>query len=472
MATIVCICALVLAGYAFALLAPFGVAIITENLRLVEGIGLFALGYILFAALLFFAFKGRTKRLDRGGMFIMTCAVWLTLVLAAMVALVALERLPLAIAFFDAASAATALGNTFSDGYALATPMKAFRAITAWYGGFITLCLIVYVMSPFRVGGLPNRDLRFVLHGSGQGDPRIAETVLEIAAPYIILTGTCFLLLIGFGARPHDAFLASTAALSTNGFVPTLSGGSIFNNTSAELVYLVFMIIGGTSIIWHKMIVTRRFNLAVSEHRESMAAVGLIISVGMALALYFVWVRQSSPAILPYIFDVASTMTTSGVVYNSSVGNTVPLLLAMMLALGGATTFSTSGGIKLFRLGVMLSTSIAEARHLILPNAILIGRLGTTARQSATIKAVWSYFFLFIVTVCAGLIGFALIGLDFDVAFASAVGSLSSVASLIDSTKFETEYGAAYASWAAVLSIAGKVEFLVVLAALAKLQQR
>lgn len=471
MATIVCICALVLAGYAFALLAPFGVAIITENVRMIEGIGLFALGYILFAALLFFAFRGRVKRLDRGGTFIMTCAVWLTLVLAATIALITLERLPLYAAIFDATSAATALGNTYGDPNTLATPMKALRSITAWYGGFLTLVLIVYVMSPFKVGGLPNRDLRFVLHGSRQGAPRLAETLAEIAAPYIILTATCFLLLLGFGTRPHDAFLAATAALSTNGFVPTLSGGSLFNNVSAEIVFLVFMIIGGTSIIWHKMIVTRRFELAMSEHRESIAAVVLIIATGIALGIYALLVKQSQPAFLRHIFDVASTMTTSGVVYNSSLGNAVPLLFAMMLALGGATTFSTSGGIKLYRLGVMLSTSIAEARHLILPNAILPGRLGTTARQSTTIKAVWSYFFLFIVTLCAGLIGFALIGLDFDVAFASAVGSLSSVASLIDSTQFATEHGPAYGIWASLMALAGRVEFLVVLAAIAKLRQ-
>ena len=51
MATIVGICGLVLAGFAVCLLAPFAVAILNQNIALIEGLGLFALGYALVAAL-------------------------------------------------------------------------------------------------------------------------------------------------------------------------------------------------------------------------------------------------------------------------------------------------------------------------------------------------------------------------------------------------------------------------------------
>ena len=472
MATIVGICGLVLAGFAVCLLAPFAVAILNQNIALIEGLGLFALGYALVAALVVLALRSRISRMDRGQMFTMVCFVWATMVAAATLPIFVIENNGFVPALFDAASASTSLGNTFFDPQSISTPMKAYRAVVAWYGGLLTLTLIVYVMSPFRVGGIPNRDLRFVLHGSAFGDARLYKTLSEIVTPYAILTLTCLLLLLAVGARPLDAFLASTAALSTNGFVPTLSGGSIFNSVSAELIFLVFMIIGGTSIIWHKMIVTRRFQLAWQEHKESVSAIGLVLAIAVGLYIYNASFSQNEIGFLRFVFDVAATMTTSGVVHNASLGSSVPLLFAMMLAIGGATTFSTSGGIKLFRLGVMISHSLTEARHLILPNAILPGRLGSQARQSATIKAVWGHFFLFIITVCVGLMGFSLIGVEFQSAFASSVGSLSSVASLVDSSAFAESHGEAYALWVTCLALVGRIEFLVILAAISHFQQR
>jgi len=472
MPTILSICSLVLAGIAACLIAPFAVAVMGQNTAYIEGFGLLFVSYVFLSVVIALAFNRQAGQLRRGSMFVMACCCWLTLVLAASVPFIVIERISVLGALFEASSAATALGTTLLKVDAIATPMKAYRAIVAWFGGFLTLTLIVYVLSPFRVGGVPNRDLRFILHSTGTGGPKLFRTFAEIGFPYIGLTFLCLLILLLQGVRPLDAALAATAALSTNGFLPTQSGGSIFNNRAAEITLIVFMLIGGTSIIWHRMIFARRFELLWREHRESFVAVAIVLSIGFGLALITGLSTDKPFNFVRHIFDVASTMTTTGITHQTSQVSSVPLLLAFMLAMGGATTYSTSGGIKLYRLGIMMLNSIAQARQLVFPHAILSGRLDERFGRSGAIKAIWSYFFLFILTLCVGFLGFAILGMSFEGAFSSAVGSLSSVGYLVDAAAVRGEHGQLIGLWISLIALAGKLEILVILAAISDIRQR
>lgn len=472
MPAIFSICSLVLAGFSACLIAPFTVAVMGQNIEYIEGFGLLFVAYVFLSVVVILAFNRQASRLSRGGMFVLACCCWLTLVLGAAIPFILLERMSVMGALYEASSAATALGTTLLAPEVIATPMKAYRAVVAWFGGFLTLALIVYVLSPFRVGGLPNRDLRFILHSTGTGGPKLFRTLAAIAMPYVGLTILCLLILLIQGVRPLDAALAATAALSTNGFLPTQSGGSLFNNQSAEITLIGFMLVGGTSIIWHRMLLTRRFGTLWLEHRESLGTIIIVLALGTLLALFTGMSTDLPFGFVRRIFDVASTMTTTGITHQTTQVSSVPLLLAFMLAMGGAATFSTSGGIKLYRLGVMLFNSLAQARQLVFPNAILSGRLDERFGRSGAIKAIWSYFFLFILTLCVGMLGFAILGMTFENAFSSAVGSLSSVANLVDGQSVRGEHGHLIGAWISIVALAGKLEILVILAAISDIRQR
>jgi len=472
MTTIISVCSLVLAGFAACLLAPLVVGMIGQDLASIEGFGLVAICYLFLAAALILTFNGRHQHLGRGQMFMLACCCWLTLVLAAVVPFMVMERLSLAAAWVEAVSAATTLGSTLVATDSISTPMKTYRAIVGWYGGFLTLAMIVYVLSPYSVGGLPNRDLRFVLHTAGENARSLVRTLAEIFVPYATLTVLCLLVLLGQGVRPLDAVLASTAALSTNGFLPTLSGGSIFNNANAEVSLMVFMMVGGTSIIWHRMIVFRRFELLFTQHKESFATVGIILVLALIMTVSASVFGVLPKSAISYLFDTASLMTTTGISHNANTGLSIPLFLALMLGMGGATTFSTSGGIKVYRLGLMMFHSIGEARHLMSPHAVIAG-LGIQKKEpNRTVNAVWSHFYLFIITLAVGIIGFASFGLSFETAMAFSVGSINSVGNLVDPTVLQSDIGLQVGLWVSVLALVGRVEILVIIAAIASLLNR
>lgn len=469
MATLLSICSLVIAGFAICLFAPFLVALLGQNEQMIEGFGLLIVFYILFSTVMLLAYNGRTTSLGRGGMYLLAICCWLTLVAAAIIPFMLLEKQNVASAFFEAVSASTALGSNILPADQISTPMKVFRSITAWYGGFLTLTLIVFVLSPNRVGGLPNKDLRFVLHSSGATGAGLYRTLMSVAVPYFSLTALCFVLLMAQTVRPLEAAMAATAAMSTNGFLP--HSISIFDNFAAELTMIIFMIIGGTSIIWHQMLYTRRINLAFSQHRESIGAVLIVLVLGIALALNASLFGDQNFAPIKYIFDVASFITTTGISYGGVLEANVPLLLMFALGIGGATTFSTSGGVKLYRLGIMAAYSLDEARQLVFPNAVLTSRISATTSNSRAIKAAWSFFFIFILTLCIGMLGFAVLGMPFEIALSSSIGAINSVANMVDMNYLRGAENELTSTWAALLSLVGRVEILVVFAVISNFRQ-
>jgi trk system potassium uptake protein TrkH len=472
MPTILVFSAIIVLGLSMCLVVPLIVAAIGSDWAAVEGFTLMAVALSLLSGGLIVALYRKVRRLQRGDMFLLSVCVWLALCFVGALPFVVLEGQGLDFALIDSVSAATTLGVTHRPAVEITSAMAAYRGILGWYGGLLTLSIIIYILAPFQVGGLPNRDLRFVLHGTTSGSPKLLRTLGEIAIPYATLTFTCFLLLLVQGVRPLTAMLGSFASMSTNGYLPTLSGGTIFNNYTAEITLIIFMLIGATSVIWHKMVVSRRYDL-LSEHRESMALIGLVVLTAILLFSFqaAIFGAGNHPTFLANIFDVTALMTTTGILHNDNVGSGVPLTLAWMLAIGGATTYSTAGGITLHRLGTMLEQSINQARQLVFPHAVLANvKIGGQSLDARNVKAVWSYFFLFILSLSVALLAFSALGYSFADAFSLAVGSLNSIASLVElGLAGDSEHSRQALILMTIFAFAGRVEILIIFAAIANL---
>ncbi len=143
----------------------------------------------------------------------------------------------------------------------------------------------------------------------------------------------------------------------------------------------------------------------------------------------------------------------------------------MELAIGGATTYSTAGGITFHRLGTMLEQSINQARQLVFPHAVLANiKIGGRSLDARNVKAVWSYFFLFILSLSVALLAFSALGFSFPDSFSLAVGSLNSIGSLADlGLVGESEHSRQALILMAIFAFAGRVEILIIFAAIANL---
>lgn len=474
MLSIAALCVSVVVFFSLCLFVPVGAAAIVGDWVSVEAIGLVGVGYAFFAVMAYWALAPRLRQLNRAGIFTASIAMWLTLVVISMPLFMLVEQMHPIEALFEASSAAMTLGVSFHPPTDVHTAMAVYRGMIAWQGGLLTLVLAVYVLGQYRVGGVENRQLRFVLHSVHQGDPRIAQTFAEVFVPYLAATLVCTALLVLTRMPVDDAFHVAINVISTNGYLPMQSGASVLNNLVAETVMIVFMVFGATSILWHRALVTRRWSHAVDQKENTTYLIALIV---LAVVAAFVAAstpsEQFSPAQAAFnrVFDVVSVFTTTGITHDQRFGVGFPFELMLAMAVIGGCAYSTAGGLKVFRLANMLHHSINEVRRLVYPHAMLVESVDVDRQELATAKAVWSAFYVAIVTILGATIAFSIQGVDLAASLGLSIGSFSSTGNLVTTSLDMAEQSTPSGSIMLIISavgLAARIEFLIILAAFSR----
>lgn len=471
MPTILVLCASVLIVFAGSLAIPALVAAGEADWRALEACLLVAIGCGFGAVGLYLAVRPQARAPNRATVFAAAIALWLAFVAAATPLFMLVEGQGLAEAVFEATSAATTLGITLHPLDEISAAMAFYRSTTAWLGGLLTLLLAAYVMGPFSVGGTPNRHLRLIQHSADAQGPRLWRTTRAVLLPYLGFTGLCALMLVLTQVSPPEAVVVAMSMLATNGFVPHHENATVLANPAAEMVMVVFMLVGATSILWHRMLLDRRWSLAVEE-AESLRCVlaVLLMMVIAALASSFLATGAGSPAehAFSFAFDIASVMTTTGITHDPRVGIGLPTEMILLIAMVGGCAYSTAGGIKFFRLTSMFHHVGNELRHLVHPHAALRASVELDPEERQRAKAIWSAFFLAIMTIAIAILAFSAQGLSLPDALMAATGAFSQIGNItaVAIPGFaEGEASPGVLMTVAGLALVSRIEILVVFAA-------
>lgn len=237
-----------------------------------------------------------------------------------------------------------------------------YRSVMLFFGGvglvLVMLCVLSdsYGMRLYSAEGHPDRLL-----------PNLAvsaRTILAIYAGYI-LAGTALYMV--FGMDWFDALNHSIAALSTGGFSTRAESIGYYDSPAIELVTVLLMLLGSTNFLAHLYLLRGRLKnfFGYCEVRFSLFATalftpllaGLLLAGGLADAL--------PRAVRDGLFQTVSCLTTTGFQSVPGFGGwPAPLLLSMiLLMLAGGGTGSTAGGIKQFRVCIMLKDALWTLRE-------------------------------------------------------------------------------------------------------------
>jgi trk system potassium uptake protein TrkH len=423
---------LALAVFALAMLAPAAVGLLHGETDASIWFLIFA-GAIGFAAGgMILAFQGRRRRSGRQDRYFFALGLWCVPSLLGALPFFALGLDPFS-AIFESTSGYTTTGATVYA--ALAEVERAvifWRAELQWLGGLATLVLISVVLAPGGIGGLPGRHIGLLDPRTPGGDYRLRAVIRDVATAYGAMTGLCLVLLLVTGVPVFDAFCLTFSTVSTGGFMPRDGNLAVYRNGAAESVLMVFMLAGGTSVLWHRMLVGRRWQL-LAEHRESYWVIGMAIAVGIAyaiayhrLAAYFVSLAPLT-ALRESLLAGISLVTTTGYEAGGVHLSLLPLTVVLLLALAGGSSFSTAGGLKYYRIGGMLVQARYELRRLIYPHGVRSTRFGSQAYNMPMMRAIWAYLFVALLAVGLAALVVSISGSNFIGALTAAIASFANI---------------------------------------------
>ena len=428
---------------------------------------------------IYFALREQKKELVNAQTFLLCVLVWFGLPLGAAFPFVVSGQLNGIDALFEATSGLTTTGSTtFSSLADVPTALIFWRAILQWFGGFLTLLSFLLILAPGGVGGVPRRQIGMMDRNLNDENGRIFQVIRQVGASYAIFTLVLAWLLIIAGLPPFDSICLAFSTLSTGGFLPIDGTIASYDNRLAELFLALGMLIGATSVLWHRMAVRGKMQM-LAEHRESYALILLVVALGLLYSIVLFRLAGSASVLPPSsalrqgFFTAISLVSTTGMELRHADVTVLPGLLVICVALVGATPFSTAGGLKLYRIGAMIVQAAGEIGRLIYPSSVRGGKVGQTDYTIQLMKAIWSSFLLsmIMIAIVAGMVTYD-IG-HFDGGLVAAVSSFSNIGPLYASGWSQTGEWPSYAEMGLtvkyaliVTMILGRIEIIVLLGAL------
>jgi trk system potassium uptake protein TrkH len=307
--------------------------------------------------------------------------------------------------FFESMSGFTTTGLSMLAPESLPRSLLFFRAYMQWIGGagIVILSLIILVG--------PGRNA-FRLYTSEFGEERlvgsIVDTALIVARVYAALTLLGYFAYLLAGMDSFEALVHILSTVSTGGFAAHADSAGHYHSAALRTCIVVFMLLGAIAFpsyysLWRKGL------KGFVRDRQLKA---LLVVAGCASLVFILAGRSGALDVWASIFDAVSALTTTGfhIGATSALPGALLALTVILMLLGGAAG-STAGGLKIFRVGVLLRMPFWLVMRVLLPEEAEVPiKYDGKVLSDAELKQVFGFSVAYLALIAASALIFTAYG--------------------------------------------------------------
>ncbi len=328
--------------------------------------------------------------------------------------------------FFESMSGITTTGATvISNIDALPESVLFYRQMLQWMGGMGLIVLAIAVMPLLGIGGgqIYKTEIPGAM-GEQRLTPRIKETAQALWSIYLGLTILCALLYYLGGMSAFDAISHAMSTVAIGGFSTHNESIGYFNSSTIEIICIVFMLLSAFSFTLHYFAIYKRKPLKYfydPEFRFFFSILLLVLAASLFINSFTDY--ENNPNFKEIIFHSVSMITTTG--FSISDTSDWPLSVSFLLLVGafvGACSGSVGGGVKSWRVMIMLNHAYSNIMKMIHPNSVISLKIGSRSVDDEVATSVWGFFSIYVISFMILLLAVLTSGLDLESAF-SAVGA-------------------------------------------------
>ena len=402
---------------------PMIVSIIYKDSAL--SIFIYTFLFVFFLGLIgWFFSRGDDRELGQKDGFIIITFFWLVLSVAGSIPFI-ISGMGFIDSFFESMSGITTTGATVLSGLdSLPESILFYRQLLQWMGGMGLIVLAIAVMPMLGIGGgqLYKTEIPGAMNDQKM-TPRIKETAQALWAIYLGLTICCALLYFLAGMNAFDAISHSLSTVSIGGFSTHDESIGYFNSSFIEAICIIFMLLSAFSFTLHYFAIYKKKPLKYfydPELRFFLSIMALIFIISLLINQFS---NNNNGSIKDLLFHSVSIVTTTGFSigdpseWHSSIG-----FLFLVGAFIGACSGSVGGGVKSWRVLIMINYARISLMKMIHPNAVISLKIGSKTVEDEVATSVWGFFSIYVISFMVLLLALLMTGLDFESSF-SAIGA-------------------------------------------------
>ena len=370
-----------------------------------------------------------TEHLELRQAFLLTNSAWISIALCGSLPFLFSEiNMSFTDAIFESTSGITTTGATVIENLELTSHgILIWRALLQWLGGVGIIVMALAILPMLSIGGMQ----LFKTESYETPDkvvPKAASFAAGISIVYITLTIIWALMLWGAGMPVFDSIAHSMTTLATGGYSTKSSSLAAFNSSNIELIVIFGMIVGSLPFVHYLSITKNGWKNLINDDQVKLF-LSIVFFVVLIISIYL------TSKNIPYIealrmasFNVVSIITGTGFGtsdFNNWGGFSTTILLILMFV--GGCAGSTTCGLRMARIQVLVANAKSQISKLIRPHAVIVSYYNQKPIPENVAESVMGFFFLYIISfaILACILGS--LGLDLITSISGAASAIGNV---------------------------------------------
>ena len=432
--TILNILAAMLAIIGLSMLLPMLVGFIYSEVNL--SAYLYSMAGCLSVSIPVWFFTRRSRKLTIKDGFALVTFAWIVVAIAGSLPFYLTGAIPnYTDAWFESMSGVTTTGATIIGNVntlpnlengieSLPKGILFWRSFLQWIGGMGIIVFTIAILPLLGVGGVQLFKAEVPGPVADKIKPRVKETAKILWMVYVGFTVLQMTLLRLAGMPMFDAICHAFTTMPTGGFSTQNASIAAYNSPLIQYIIIFFMFVAGINFTLHFRAITGSFKSLFKDYELKVYIAIIIIATSLIfLSLSASNLDWSHDSFMISLFQTVSIITTTG--FGTSDYELWPYfcqLALFILMFFGAMGGSTSGGMKLTRIILLIKYAGTETKRMLHSRAIIPLRIGERSISDDIVRNTLGFFliylFIFVLT--------ALVLTTFDLDLISAFGAAAS----------------------------------------------
>lgn len=377
-----------------------------------------------------FVFRNKKKDIGILQAFILTLICWSLLTLVGSLPFyLGSTSLSLIDSFFESMSGITTTGATvISNLDNTSKSILIWRSMLQWLGGIGIIVIAIAVFPILKVGGMQ----LFKTEYSARDDkvlPRTKTIALGIGLVYLLLTFICFISLVIAGMNLFDAIAHAMTIIATGGFSTKNMSIGFFDSVLVETITACFMFVSALPFL----LLFQCFKGKIIDILNNTQVQFFFLTVLSLTLIITFWLQKYYEvnffqALRISIFSVISITTGSGFsTYDFSEWGSFTTLILLFFMLIGGCSGSSSCGLKVFRMQILLKNALSLIKKIIQPRGVFVPSYNSKVISTDILSSVTGFFFLYILVFSILTLMLSFDGLDLLTSLSGAAAALANV---------------------------------------------
>ena len=304
-----------------------------------------------------------------------------------------------------------------------------WRSFIQWIGGMGIIVFYIAILPLLGVGGVQLFKAEAPGPVSDKIKPRVRETAKFLWMVYIGITFIEVIVLRIAGMETFDSICHAFTTMPTGGFSTKNASIAYYDNPSIHYIIIFFMFIAGINFSLHFRAMTGDIKV---YFRDKEFVVYLLITLIISSIIFLTIANElnsfSNQFIRESLFATISLLTGTGYVLGNY--ELWPLFIQMILltlmfvgGMGGSTT----GGMKVIRVLLLVKYAALETRRMLHSRALIPVKIGKQLINEDVVRNTLGFFLFFMSAFIISTILLSTMGLDIESSIGAAASAMGNI---------------------------------------------